>query len=242
MKKIINVIGALWRCWYYIWVATALIVVALTYVLLFWLPYGYRVKYTCAMRRNVCYCALLLTGIWISRKKLIRLHSSALGPQCIVVANHKSDVDILILAAIAPGSCSFVAKNELSKVPLLGWVISQLDVIVDRGKQGSYDQMLLRAKQLSDIGQTIIIFPEGTRNGKDLVNEFKIGAWKLSRDLQLSMTPILLPNSNSLIPNKQFFAKPGITKPVFNTIFFPYGKEPVEEYMGLVHEWFMQNK
>ena len=240
MQTIKKLLGGIWWSWYYLWVLLALILTAMSYIFAFPLSYKYRVRIASYVRQKACGLAIGMSGIWITTSKISKLISLQRGKSYIIVANHKSDLDILISTSIIPLSSSFVAKAELSKVPILGYVLSQIDAIVDRKKYRNISSLVPRLAELTAIGQAIIMFPEGTRNGEKLVNEFKMGAFMVAYELRLPVVALFLPNTADLMPNRRWWGKPGIVYPV-GEIFFPKDFHSAEEFKAKVHNWFLSN-
>ena len=82
----------------------------------------------------------------------------------LYIGNHRSYFDILITYTTVPGSCGFVAKKELARIPLLkNWMDLIHCLFLDRSdiKQGL--QMILAGCEEIKSGTSICIFPEGTR-------------------------------------------------------------------------------
>lgn len=82
----------------------------------------------------------------------------------LYIGNHRSYFDILVTYTTVPGSCGFVAKKELSRIPLLkNWMELIHCLFLDRSdiKQGL--QMILSGCEEIKSGTSICIFPEGTR-------------------------------------------------------------------------------
>ena len=80
----------------------------------------------------------------------------------IICANHIAAKDVVLVAAACPRQIRFVAKKELFKVPLIGWLIKKLDAIkLDRGggDVGAIKTTINLAKQ----GEIVSIFPQGHR-------------------------------------------------------------------------------
>jgi lyso-ornithine lipid O-acyltransferase len=89
----------------------------------------------------------------------------------LFVGNHSSYLDIAIYGALIPGS--FVAKSEVAKWPLFGWLAkAQRSVFVDRRARTTQLQASDLQRRLDD-GDDIILFPEGTSNDGNRVLAFK---------------------------------------------------------------------
>lgn len=89
----------------------------------------------------------------------------------LFVSNHTSYLDISVLGALIPGS--FVAKTEVAKWPLYGWLAKlQRTVFVDRKRSTSHLQRDQLQHRLS-AGDNLMLFPEGTSNDGNRVLPFR---------------------------------------------------------------------
>lgn len=89
----------------------------------------------------------------------------------LFVSNHTSYLDISVLGALIPGS--FVAKAEVAKWPLYGWLAKlQRTVFVDRRRNTSHLQRDQLQQRLA-AGDNLILFPEGTSNDGNRVLPFR---------------------------------------------------------------------
>ena len=89
----------------------------------------------------------------------------------LFVSNHTSYIDITVLGALIPGS--FVAKTEVAKWPLYGWLAKlQRTVFVDRRRNTSHLQRDQLQQRLA-AGDNLILFPEGTSNDGNRVLPFR---------------------------------------------------------------------
>ena len=117
----------------------------------------------------------------------------------LYIGNHRSYFDILVTYTTVPGSCGFVAKKELSRIPLLkNWMELIHCLFLDRSdiKQGL--QMILSGCEEIKSGTSICIFPEGTRNKNtdDLdMLPFHEGSFKIATKAKCPIIPIAINNS-----------------------------------------------
>src|SRR6476620_8374830 len=82
----------------------------------------------------------------------------------VVVANHESFSDILVLLARLPLSVRFLAKRSVFRVPVLGWSIRAAGFVpVDRGNRARSVATVEAALELLKSGRSLIVFPEETR-------------------------------------------------------------------------------
>jgi 1-acyl-sn-glycerol-3-phosphate acyltransferase len=89
----------------------------------------------------------------------------------LYAANHISYTDITVLGSVIPGS--FIAKSEVARWPLFGWLAKlQRSVFVDRRVHSTVAQRDAIGKRLAD-GDALILFPEGTSGDGNRVRPFK---------------------------------------------------------------------
>jgi len=96
----------------------------------------------------------------------------ALPRRGLLVANHLSYLDIIVLAARRP--CAFVSKNEVRAWPVFGWC-AQLGgtIFVDRTRRGDVARISGPMRDALDAGLLVVLFPEGTSSGGASVLPFK---------------------------------------------------------------------
>lgn len=80
----------------------------------------------------------------------------------MICANHIAAKDVVLIAAAYPRQIRFVAKKELFRIPILGWIIKKLGAIkLDRG--GNDVSAVKKTVELAKRGETVSIFPQGHR-------------------------------------------------------------------------------
>jgi 1-acyl-sn-glycerol-3-phosphate acyltransferase len=99
----------------------------------------------------------------------VEVEGKPLDPHSLVVANHTSWLDILILGG-ATGT-RFVSKAEIERVPLIGWLSDQNQTLyIDRAERGDAHGQVRRIADALGDGQPLVIFPEGTTgDGRSLL-------------------------------------------------------------------------
>ncbi len=114
------------------------------------------------------------------------------GGPFVVVANHQSVLDILLLSHV-PREMKWVAKDELFRIPWVGWMLRMSgDIAIRRGDADSGGEALARAKAYLARGMSVIIFPEGTRSARGTLLPFKSGAFRLALDAGVPVLPIVV--------------------------------------------------
>jgi 1-acyl-sn-glycerol-3-phosphate acyltransferase len=122
------------------------------------------------------------------------------GP-CIVVANHASYLDGMILTAALPPSFSFVIKREVTSVPFLHLLLrrigSQFVERFDRHRGGVDARRILRA---AEAGQALAFFPEGTFRRDAGLARFHTGAFAAAARAGVPVVPVVIRGSRDVLP------------------------------------------
>jgi len=183
------------------WTAAALLVIiALPVQALLWLvcsPFDRNRVVTGQFLRKV---GLLLGGCYRGwRFRLQGRWPDGLGP-VIVVANHQSLLDIVLLCRM-PHEMKWVMKEELFRIPWIGWLLRMTgDMAVRRGDAESGGEAIARAKAYLARGQSVIIFPEGTRSRDARLLPFKSGAFRLAIEAGVPVLPVAIWGTSAGLP------------------------------------------
>jgi 1-acyl-sn-glycerol-3-phosphate acyltransferase len=123
------------------------------------------------------------------------------GRPCVVVANHASYLDGMILTAALPPCFSFVIKREVTSVPFLHLLLrrigSQFVERFDRHRGGVDARRILRA---AAAGEALAFFPEGTFRREAGLGRFHAGAFAAATRAQLPVVPVVIRGSRELFP------------------------------------------
>lgn len=124
----------------------------------------------------------------------------------LIMANHNSFIDIPVLFKSMPFFTYFIAKQEIKKIPLLGWYVKAYGMIyIDRSDRIKAKVSIAKASQLIAQGKHVIIFPEGTKSKDGNLGEFKKGGFHLAKEANVSILPIKIEGARKVWPNKQPF-------------------------------------
>lgn len=118
----------------------------------------------------------------------------------VLVANHRSFIDIPAYALSSCNTVRFLSKEELTWIPVIGYVIRRLYITVNRAdhrdRQRSLEKML---RSLKD-GISVFLAPEGTRNtGSAPLLPFKDGAFRLAIAAQCPIGILVLHNAQTIL-------------------------------------------
>lgn len=135
------------------------------------------------------------------RRRFLNPHDEQFKEPAVIIANHQSFIDILLLLHLQP-NVVMVVKKWVYTSPLFGWPVRYAGYFhVNDG----YEQALPKLRKLVDQGCSIIIFPEGTRTTNGELNRFHKGAFFLSEALKLDIVPVLFHGSDYAMPKGDSF-------------------------------------
>jgi 1-acyl-sn-glycerol-3-phosphate acyltransferase len=125
----------------------------------------------------------------------------------ILVSNHQSLFDIIAITHLIPREVRFVAKRELTKIPVLGYGIANSgNVVIDRHSGG---RALRHALSVMRASYSFCVFAEGHRYSDNRVHEFNEGAAWLAIAAQRACIPIAISGTAAVIPRGAKFALAG---------------------------------
>lgn len=108
----------------------------------------------------------------------------------LLVSNHKSNLDPPFLGAFMPFKLTFMAKEELFKIPVLGAIIRGLGAFPVKRGSGDITAIKSALKLLSEK-RNILIFPEGTRSkDSEKILEGKQGAALIAYKAKTTVVPV----------------------------------------------------
>lgn len=136
----------------------------------------------------------------------------------VFVANHLSQLDIPAYAIACRNTIRFLAKIELTKIPLMGWVIHKLYLSVDRSNKEARHRSMLNMRKSIEDGISVFICPEGTRNRtSEPLLPFKDGAFRLAIEAQVPLAVLTVIDSQKLLsPLRPVELAPGIIHAIWD--------------------------
>ncbi|MBM1105305.1 1-acyl-sn-glycerol-3-phosphate acyltransferase [Aurantibacter crassamenti] len=189
MLQLIKIIGySLYRIWFYILVAVP-IILFFPFLLFFTLSESTYPQFFW-MARNL-WARPILYGMGCppqvaKEEKLVK------GKSYMLVANHTSMLDIMLMLHLSRNPFVFVGKKELAKIPLFGFFFKRVCIMVDRNNSGSRTGVYRRAQKRLAQGLSICIFPEGgvPEDESIVLDTFKDGAFKMAIAHKIPIVPI----------------------------------------------------
>lgn len=132
------------------------------------------------------------------------------GKAYIYVSNHTSFLDLPGIRMTIPGQFRPLAKKELLKIPIFGWIARNATIIVDRSSSQSRKKSIDRLKVALAEGISILLFAEGTQNrSTEILQPFHDGAFRIAVDTQQPIIPMVVIGAGRLMPPGTINLRPG---------------------------------
>jgi 1-acyl-sn-glycerol-3-phosphate acyltransferase len=132
------------------------------------------------------------------------------GQPYVFMANHLSTVDIWSLLVALPVPVRMIAKKQLAAIPLLGWAMwAGRFIFIDRHNPASARRSIERAKERIRNGQSVLLFPEGTRSRDGRLLPFKKGGFHMAIDAGVPIVPVAIRGSREVMPPGSLLLRPG---------------------------------
>lgn len=142
--------------------------------------------------------------------RVLRSERLRVGQSVVLISNHESFADILVLLAHVPMQVRFLAKRSVFRVPVLGWSIRAAGFIpVDRGDRARSAATFEAALGRLAGGRSVVIFPEETRTRTGELLPFKQGAALLALRSGLPLLPVALSGTRRVLPRSSLVPLPG---------------------------------
>jgi len=183
------------------------LIVTVTFVII--LMYIFR-KNTKAIRGAWGKLQLKLMGIKLIQKGKIDTTAN------MVMMNHQSVLDIIVMEAIYPKDLAWVAKKEIGDIPWFGHILKAPDMImVERESKSSLVKLLRDCKEKYSQNRPIAIFPEGTRTDGTKLRKFKVGAKIIAEKNKMLVQPVVIINTKKIFDSQNFTQQSGTVEIIF---------------------------
>jgi 1-acyl-sn-glycerol-3-phosphate acyltransferase len=155
---------------------------------------------------------------WLARIGLamfgLRVATSGMGHLAegsfVVVANHSSYLDGVLLQAVLPPRFSFVVKHEAASLPVAGFLLGRIGVeFVDRHSHGGRQRGARRVLQRAEQGHSLVFFPEGTFDATPGLKRFHAGAFTAAVRGGMPVVPVVIRGARRAMPGHTIIPRPG---------------------------------
>ncbi len=142
----------------------------------------------------------------------VRVEGSAIEPHypCIVVANHSSYLDGIILTAALPPGFTYLIKQQMKRVPIAGYILRRLgSAFVDRADPGDRQRIARTLLGQARNGDALGFFPEGTFDASPGLKPFQLGAFSAATRARLPVVPVVIHGARHKLPAGHLLPAPG---------------------------------
>jgi len=157
----------------------------------------------------------------------------------VYMANHSSLIDTPALFAYLPLPFRIMAKRSLFFVPFMGWHLWTAGHFpIDRGNARKTAVSMRRVIEGVRKGQSLAVFPEGTRTADGRLQPFKPGVFKIALRAKVPIVPVTIKGTFSLLPKTTLAPRPGtvdviLGKPIDTTA---YDERRLKELIDVTRE------
>lgn len=152
---------------------------------------------------------------------------------CVVVANHASYLDGIVMTAVLPPRFSFVIKREMTRVPFAHFLLRRIgSLFVERFDSQARSRDARRIMQHARQRQSLVFFPEGTFRDEPGLRKFHNGAFQAARRSNAPLVPVTIRGSRDMMPAGRLLPWPGRLEVIVHA--------PVDSSAGDSHELIHQ--
>ena len=188
----------LYAAWWWVVLAGAFLLGSLAVLIL---P---RVAWRWSALRWIGRGTLAAMGVPVSTTGIDRIPSRG----AMLVFNHSSYIDSIVLAAVLPGEPAIVAKRELSGQFIAGPLLRRLEIpFVERYDVSGSLEDANALIALAHRGRILVFFPEGTFTRRAGLSGFYLGAFKVAAEAKLPILPSVIRGTRSMLRGEQWFPR-----------------------------------
>lgn len=131
----------------------------------------------------------------------------------LLLVNHQSFIDPLVVAVGMKRPVSYLARHDLFKVPLIGWILKNTYVMPIRRDSAGTESIRLAVERLKQ-GYFVGLFPEGTRSRDGALQEIKPGFLSIVRRAQVPVVPVAIAGAINALPRGAKWVRPATVRVV----------------------------
>ena len=196
----------LWRIWFYILMVVPILIM-LPFLILFTSSEKFYPQFFICAR---IWAKVIIYGMGFSIK-IEADQSPEKHKSYMLVANHTSMLDIMLMLAVIKQPFVFIGKKELGKIPIFGFFYRRTCILVDRNNQKSRMAAFEEAQRRLKQENSVCIFPEGgvPDDLSIVLDQFKDGAFRLAIEHQIPIVPITFHDNKKRFSYEFFTGGPG---------------------------------
>jgi len=189
-------------------------------------------------------CLFFITGVQVEVHGEKHLRDNA---WYVIIVNHESALDIpALFLALRQLPLVMMAKKELFRIPLFGWVLALGGYVpIDRkNRQNAIVSLDKAAVRIPKMGMSVIVFPEGTRTVTGELKPFKKGGFVFALKSGMPLLPVTILGSRDLAPRKTKTVLPGKIQVKIDPPIYPDGNDIAmkDELLEKMYKIIQRNK
>lgn len=191
-----TIFGAIVWMYWAVCIITFFVIVTVLYVITF--PFDRFHRIPNKVLKGLAWIMLKANPGWTF--DIIGADPKKISKPTIVIANHQSFMDLPLLYLL-PWSMKWLAKKDLFKIPIFGWIIYMTgQIAIDRKSMQSVKKIDELVAPIQE-GIPAMIFPEGTRTETGDIKPFKNGAFKLAKRYNFNILPVVMEGGHQAMPS-----------------------------------------
>ncbi len=128
---------------------------------------------------------------------------------CIVVANHASYIDGILLKGYLPSRFSFVIKGELRNIPIAHFLLRRAGAkFVERNRHSASARDARQIVRAAQGGESLAFFPEGTFREERGIGHFRPGAFVAAVRGSMPIVPVAISGTRYMLPSGRLLPRP----------------------------------
>lgn len=178
-------------------------------------------------------------GISLENIFVVEKNSISINKPCIYICNHASYLDIPTMLSSVNHPIYFIAKAELGKKFILGFLTKQISLLVKREDMKERTKTFLKLKNHLEEGKSICIFPEGKINeSPQVLLPFQRGSFAIALQIKIPIQPIVLLDTDKRMHVSSLFS---LTKGKNRVVYLPmvdtskYQENELEKLVEDIH-------
>jgi 1-acyl-sn-glycerol-3-phosphate acyltransferase len=178
-----------------------------------------------AMNYAICFFSRFILGIgFFIRKRYLNREILDFSKPSVIISNHQSQLDLLLLLGLHPKMIALVNKRVWHN-PFYGLIVRFVDYYpVYKGLDFDIGALKKKVKE----GYSILAFPEGSRSPDGKINRFHQGAFSIAYELGLELQPVMIHGAYDCLSKTELMIRPGD----ITVEFLPRVKPRASEFEG----------
>ena len=212
------IVNLIYCCWSYL---AFIIVIIPGYLLVTLSP---KLSYRQAFCKMTAQALLLLMG-----QKITNASDNLIPRNALILINHTSYIDAVIMRASLPKDTSFLIKDEVNTVPLVGLFLRRIDsIFVKRKSRSSRADSLLAIRTKLKTGGRVALFPEGTFSKNPGIKKFHLSSISVAHEEKVPIVSMAISGARKMLTSGSWFLKYSRLSLTFDQLIRPEEfKEPL---------------